>query len=89
MRVLRRLILAGCALALLAVAGAGAIYFWARAELERPRSFPAPVSVELATGTSSRAILERARALAPLAGEHLLLLGETGVGKEWLALVGS
>ncbi|MCB9377439.1 MAG: endolytic transglycosylase MltG [Holophagales bacterium] len=59
MKALRRLLVALALLIVLAAAGALALFLWARGELERPHAFAHPVTVEVAPGTSSRAILER------------------------------
>ncbi len=62
MKAIRRLLVGLLALALLALAAAGGTYLWARAELERPRLFAAEAPIELAAGSSSRAILEQLEA---------------------------
>ncbi|GMU64323.1 MAG: hypothetical protein AMXMBFR36_05970 [Acidobacteriota bacterium] len=59
MKALRRILVASIVLlALIAAAGAAA-WFWAERELERPRAFAAPVELEVAPGSSARAVLER------------------------------
>jgi UPF0755 protein len=58
-KALRRLFVAFAVLAVvIAAAGAGA-WLWAKREVERPRAFAAPVELEVAPGSSARAVLER------------------------------
>jgi UPF0755 protein len=58
-RTLRRLLVGLLVLILLTAAAGTAAWFWAEGELERPRAFAAPVDLEVAPGSSARAVLER------------------------------
>lgn len=59
MRTLRRFFVGLLVLVVLVAAAGAAAWFWAERELDRPRAFAAPVELEVAPGSSARAVLER------------------------------
>jgi UPF0755 protein len=55
----RRALAALAVLLVATLAGAAGLFFWARQDLARPRSFAAPVELVVARGETARAVLER------------------------------